>query len=150
MVHENMYLQSAWNLYGEEHFTFDVVEYCKAKEIREKENFWIYKTESYKEENGFNISRLLLPEDREKRRKQKNEIDIWIIDEIEYTTIECFSKYTGITGATLYSWIYKGMPVVESNKNKCLVLFNESLEWIIKNKERKVKWQNQLITNMIL
>lgn len=40
--HDNIHLQNAWNLYGEENFIFDIVELCDDKTIIDnREKFWI-------------------------------------------------------------------------------------------------------------
>ena len=40
-IHDNRHLQSAWNKYGEENFSFEVVEICKEEDIDEKEKNFI-------------------------------------------------------------------------------------------------------------
>lgn len=39
--HKNAHLQRAWNFYGEESFTFAIIEYCGKENIDEREIFWI-------------------------------------------------------------------------------------------------------------
>ena len=40
-IHENSHLQRAWNKYGEEAFSFNLVEECQVTELIEREQFWI-------------------------------------------------------------------------------------------------------------
>ena len=40
-VHGNGYLQNAWNKYGERHFQFSVIEFCKPRDLDEREQYWI-------------------------------------------------------------------------------------------------------------
>lgn len=53
--HENKYLQSAWNKYGEENFIFKVLENCSTDELDEREKFWIKKFDSINKNNGYNF-----------------------------------------------------------------------------------------------
>jgi group I intron endonuclease len=41
--HGNAYLQNAWNRYGERHFQFSVIEFCKPRDLDEREQYWINK-----------------------------------------------------------------------------------------------------------
>lgn len=51
--HRNNYLQHAWNLYGEESFVFDVLEYTEPSRLLTREQFWIDCTDSVN--RGYNI-----------------------------------------------------------------------------------------------
>lgn len=54
--HTNDYLQKAWDKYGEENFSFEVIEIIDAKDsLIEREQLWLDKFESYKRKNGYNI-----------------------------------------------------------------------------------------------
>ena len=55
--HINNHLQSAWDLYGEENFKFDIIEYCdNLEELKEKEIYYIAKFKSDDRRYGFNIT----------------------------------------------------------------------------------------------
>lgn len=55
--HHSRHLQSAWNIYGESAFVFQVIEYVEnANQLIYKEQGWLKYTESYKEEYGYNMS----------------------------------------------------------------------------------------------
>lgn len=55
--HHNIYLQRAWDKYGEESFTTKVIEQVgDISELQEREQYWIDKYCSLSRENGFNIS----------------------------------------------------------------------------------------------
>lgn len=54
--HSNPHLQSAWNKYGEDSFSFDVVTYCPFNQLYKYENFWMNVYESYDRELGYNIA----------------------------------------------------------------------------------------------
>ncbi len=53
--HRNAYLQNAYNLYGEESFTFEIVEFCHSDDCAEKEIYYMEVYQSMIYENGFNI-----------------------------------------------------------------------------------------------
>ena len=40
-THHARHLQNAWNKYGEDVFTFEVIEECEPEELTEREQFWI-------------------------------------------------------------------------------------------------------------
>jgi group I intron endonuclease len=54
--HHSIYLQRAWEKYGEENFTFEILELLETTDILlEREQYYLDKYESYKKENGYNI-----------------------------------------------------------------------------------------------
>lgn len=56
-THINKHLQTAWDLYGENSFTFDIIEYCDDINIlKEREIFYISKYKSDNRKYGFNIT----------------------------------------------------------------------------------------------
>ena len=54
--HVNMYLQAAWNLYGEEFFEFSVLELCDPSEICERECYYIATYHTLSHEEGYNLT----------------------------------------------------------------------------------------------
>lgn len=50
--HYNKHLQNSWNKYGEKNFIFEVIENCTTKKLNEREIYWIYTLDTFK--NGFN------------------------------------------------------------------------------------------------
>lgn len=52
--HKNIYLQRAFNKYGEDSFLFSVVEYCDADKLDEREIYWINKLGSFG--GGYNLT----------------------------------------------------------------------------------------------
>ena len=55
--HHSIHLQRAWILYGEEHFSFEIIEYVSDKDILLiREQYWIDKTQSYVANYGYNIN----------------------------------------------------------------------------------------------
>lgn len=54
--HDNNYLQHAWDKYGKEHFTFEIIEYIEDEnKLLEKEQFYINNYKSLHCQNGYNI-----------------------------------------------------------------------------------------------
>ncbi len=53
--HNNNYLQSAWNKYGEENFEFKIVELCEAGQLSKLEEFYLQFTQA-KDGLGYNMS----------------------------------------------------------------------------------------------
>ncbi len=53
--HYNKHLQSAWNLYGEHNFLFEIIERCSPELCIEREQYWIDQTKSASNEFGYNI-----------------------------------------------------------------------------------------------
>ena len=50
--HYNLHLQRAWNKYGEDNFSWSVLELCNIDYLDEREQYWINKYDSFN--NGFN------------------------------------------------------------------------------------------------
>lgn len=53
--HGNSYLQNAWNKYGENNFTFEVLELCSKDKLLEREQFYI-DTLNCVRPNGYNLN----------------------------------------------------------------------------------------------
>lgn len=54
--HKNIYLQNAWNKYGEEAFEFIIVEICSKENITKCEQYWIDQTKCCDRKIGYNIN----------------------------------------------------------------------------------------------
>jgi len=54
--HCNRHLQYAWNKYGENGFTFEVVEYCNEEKLISREQWYIDKTRCADDRFGFNLA----------------------------------------------------------------------------------------------
>lgn len=57
-------------------------------------------------------------------------IDTWVIGGIRYATVKDFAVYTERSRQTVYNWIYKGMPAIESEERRFLILLDEAIEWV--------------------
>lgn len=53
--HSNHYLQNAWNKYGRECFSFDVLEYCDINLLNTRECFYIDLYDTQNRDKGYNI-----------------------------------------------------------------------------------------------
>lgn len=54
--HENYRLQDDWNVYGEDAFSFEIIQKCRSSNLNEIEKHLIGEYNSTSEENGYNIS----------------------------------------------------------------------------------------------
>lgn len=50
-IHYSKYLQNAWNKYGKENFSFEIIEECKKENLLEREQYWL-NTVRIKNEDG--------------------------------------------------------------------------------------------------
>jgi group I intron endonuclease len=55
-IHENTYLQHAWDKYGADAFEFTVIELVLSSFRLEREQYWLDKLQPYDRAHGFNIS----------------------------------------------------------------------------------------------
>lgn len=51
--HHNKHLQASWNKYGEDSFSFNIIEECPEEELNERESYYIKKYNT--KENGYNL-----------------------------------------------------------------------------------------------
>ena len=54
-IHDNDYLQKAWNKYGENHFVLSVIEECSIDDLDVREISYIQYFDTYDRENGYNL-----------------------------------------------------------------------------------------------
>lgn len=54
--HFNIYLQRAWNKYGESSFFFEIVEECEEDCLNDREIFWIKECQAHSRKKGFNLA----------------------------------------------------------------------------------------------
>ena len=81
-VHDNNYLQKAWNKYGCDNFKFYIIEICDEKDLNDKENYYISLYNTMDDKYGYNLkidgaNRLISESTREKliqaaRKKRPN------------------------------------------------------------------------------
>lgn len=56
-THENKFLQRAWNKYGEQMFSFFIIEKSTPSKVYKRELWWIKKLRSYEPTRGYNRSK---------------------------------------------------------------------------------------------
>lgn len=54
--HTNSYLQNAWNKFGEECFTFEIVEYVEITCLRAREQWWLDNSKCCNKDIGYNLN----------------------------------------------------------------------------------------------
>lgn len=54
-IHTNTHLQRAYNKYGRDMFSFEVLEFCKCTVLIEREQHWMDRLNSYNNKSGYNI-----------------------------------------------------------------------------------------------
>lgn len=52
-IHHNKHLQNAWNKYGEDNFSFEILEECERELLNSREQYWINYYDSFN--NGYNF-----------------------------------------------------------------------------------------------
>lgn len=58
-THHNIYLQNAWDKYGENTFLFEVIEECEKEILVGREQFWVNQYQSANPDLGFNIASVI-------------------------------------------------------------------------------------------
>jgi group I intron endonuclease len=53
--HPNNYLQNAWNKYGENLFTFEILEKCEIINLHSREHYWVNELKSLDRNFGYNL-----------------------------------------------------------------------------------------------
>lgn len=71
-THANSHLQNAWNKFGEENFSFSVVETCDDDCVLERETDWIQLLECTNKQKGYNIDDS--PQDTRKTEEHRRKI----------------------------------------------------------------------------
>lgn len=75
--HHNIYLQRAWNKYGENNFSFSILEQCDIPDIDSRERYYINEFDCASNEHGYNIelggneNKTIPLESRERMSKSK-------------------------------------------------------------------------------
>lgn len=125
-IHENPYLQNAWNLYGEINFSFDFIEKVEIEKLDEREIFYIGFYKSHWTENGFNILKEPMWQDPEAIERKKNRMQqIWKDPIYRQKMMDSVEKQQQNPG-----YVKRNLVILEEArkcpvKAKKLVLFNE-------------------------
>ena len=99
-THNNKYLQSAWDKYGESAFRFYVVELCSEDCLSEKECYYIklYKTLSH--ENGYNLT-------TGGENTSVGRMVISLKDNVIYNSVVEAANKESVTAITMIDWCRK-------------------------------------------
>lgn len=57
-IHDNAYLQNAWNLHGESNFKIFLLQECKIDDLMRNESIWMGMTNSFHRDFGYNLDRI--------------------------------------------------------------------------------------------
>jgi len=99
--HANPYLQSAWNLYGEDAFEFSIVELCDPLDICEKECYYIEKYHTLSHKNGYNLTI------GGECTSTTNKKVIHLLSRKIYDSVRSAAENNGIVDITMINWCRK-------------------------------------------
>jgi group I intron endonuclease len=88
-LHHNIHLQSSFNFYGEENFSFDVLEYCDEDYIFSQENYWCNMLDAHNREYGYNID----PTSPYGKRRISEETRVRMCEKAEKRPVRCYTVY---------------------------------------------------------
>lgn len=98
--HINKYLQSAWDLYGEDSFKFYVVELCSPDDLSDKERYYIKQYHTLSHEDGYNLT-------TGGENTSRGKCVIRLIDGIIYSSVKNAAKDNEVTDITMIDWCRK-------------------------------------------
>ena len=134
--HINKYLQSAWNLYGENAFKFYVIELCIPENLSDRECYYISKYHTLSHENGYNLT---VGGENTARGKSV----ICLANSQIYNSIKDAASHIGVADITMIDWCrkhYKFMyldeynTLTEEQRNYCI-----NFDWESFNHEKLSK-----------
>jgi predicted GIY-YIG superfamily endonuclease len=113
-THQNRYLQSAWNKYGEEFFIFEIIEYSNKECLIEREQYWLDFYRSYDRNIGYNLatkagSNLGYTASEEARKKISN-----ALKGLKYTEEQCIRRKKQVT----------------ENQGKAVLVYDKNMNFI--------------------
>jgi len=88
-VHGNSHLQLSWNKYGEDAFTFEVVQFCEESDLNKEEFKWIGLFNSANKLYGYNS---MIPDPQAKKFRHSEKTVNFLINRVDFTKDEliCF------------------------------------------------------------
>ena len=144
--HCNTHLQLSWNKYGQDNFTFVVIETCQKDELDDKEMYWIEYYKSYDELNGYNISI------GGQGAKLHYDIDLIINTYNETNSVVKTSELLNISEEKISEILNnEGVRIIEPPNRKVVGLNAETyeLEYIFNSIKEAYENFNSLVTNQI-
>ncbi len=99
--HGNIYLQRAWNNYGEDSFRFYIIEFCDSNVLSEREEYYIKKYHTLSHEFGYNLTKG--GEDAATTNKM---IIAYKTGEV-YNSVHEAAEYHDVVDVTMITWCKK-------------------------------------------
>ena len=99
--HDNIYLQRAWNAYGEDVFKFYIIELCESSVLCDKEQYYIAKYHTLSHENGYNLT------SGGECAATTNKKVIHLLSGKIYASIREAAKHNGVVDITMIDWCRK-------------------------------------------
>ena len=98
--HINNYLQSSWNIYGEDAFKFYIVELCLPEELSDRECYYISKYHTLSHEDGYNLT-------TGGENTSRGKCVIHLISGRIYSSVKDAAKNNGVADITMIDWCRK-------------------------------------------
>ena len=99
-VHINQYLQSSWNIYGENAFNFYIVELCEPESLSNRECYYINIYNTLSHQNGYNLT-------TGGENSTRGKCVICLGSGVIYNSVKDAAKDNGITDITMIDWCRK-------------------------------------------
>lgn len=96
-VHINQYLQSAWNIYGENTFEFYIVELCELNSLSDRERYYINAYNTLSHQNGYNLT-------AGGENTTRGKCVICLKSNMIYNSVKDAAKNNGISDITMIDW----------------------------------------------
>ena len=95
--HDNKYLQTSWNKYGNDKFNFYVIETCREEVLSDRESYYIKSLKSLSHQDGYNLT-----SGGENTSGGKQVISL--IDMTVYNLVRDAADCNSVTSITMISW----------------------------------------------
>lgn len=100
-THANVYLQNAWNKYGENNFEFNIVELCDPFVICDRERYYIAKYHTLSHENGYNLTK------GGENAATTNKMVISLLSGTVYESVKDAARNNNVADITMIDWCRK-------------------------------------------
>lgn len=99
--HVNIYLQRAWDNYGEDAFRFYIVELCESSMLSEREEYYIAKYHTLSHESGYNLT------NGGEDAATTNKMVICYKANMTYSSVHSAAEDNGVADITMITWCKK-------------------------------------------
>lgn len=155
-THGNRHLQSAWKKYGEDNFSFKVIEECDQSILLEREEHWIEYHKSWERENGYNFTRIVdgkqvLCEETIKKRTHTQSLKNYWTTRTNGEILKLFNdgmnksaiaKKLEITRSAVYSCLEINGLHKNIGRGSEIKLTKEVREQVVKLREQGKSWED--------